>query len=321
MSKELIKEKLNKFGSSKEPFLFVLSYDLSKFYIQKLSNLPKNIKYQFDTKTKSFSKKNSNLEKFPMSFCEYKKKFDILQEERKKGNTYLLNLTCKTKIKSDLSLDEIYENTQARFKLRFKNENENFVCFSPERFVEIKKNKISTYPMKGTIDAKIPNAQTRILGDIKEMAEHTMVVDLLRNDLGIVGSKVRVEKFRYVENINAGNKKLLQVSSKISANLESNWNERIGDILTSILPAGSITGTPKKKTVEILKNIENYDRDFYTGIFGIFDGENLDSSVMIRFIEINENGEMFYKSGGGITLDSNVELEYQELLDKIYLPF
>lgn len=321
MSKQLIKEKLNKFGSSKEPFLFVISYDLSKFYIQKLSHLPKNIKYQFDIKTKSYLKKNSNLEKFPISFQEYKNKFDILQEEIKKGNSYLLNLTCKTKIKSDLSLDEIYENTQAKFKIRFKNENENFVCFSPERFIEIKKNKISTYPMKGTIDANIPNAQTRILGDIKEMAEHTMVVDLLRNDLGIVGSKVRVDKFRYVENINAGNKKLLQVSSKISANLESNWNERIGDILTSILPAGSITGTPKKKTVEILNNIENYDRDFYTGIFGIFDGENLDSSVMIRFIEINENGEMFYKSGGGITLDSNVELEYQELLDKIYLPF
>ena len=234
---------------------------------------------------------------------------------------YLLNLTAKTKIKTALSLENIYKNTQARFKLRFQNQNENFVCFSPERFVEIKKNKISTHPMKGTIDSSIINAQARILGDIKEMAEHTMVVDLLRNDLGIVGSKVRVDKFRYVEKINAGNKKLFQVSSKISANLQNNWHENIGDILTSLLPAGSITGTPKKKTIEILNKVEEYDRGFYTGIFGFFDGENLDSSVMIRFIEINKNGELFYKSGGGITCDSNVELEYQELLDKIYLPF
>lgn len=323
MSKELIKEKLNKFGFEKEPFLFVLSYDLSKFYIEKLSNLPSTIKFELNFKEhqKTRTVQENKLEKIPLSFKEYKKKFDILQNEIKEGNSYLLNLTAKTKIKTALSLEDIYKNTQARFKLRFQNQNENFVCFSPERFVEIKKNKISTHPMKGTIDSSIMNAQTRILGDIKEMAEHTMVVDLLRNDLGIVGSKVRVEKFRYVEKINAGNKKLFQVSSKISANLQNNWHENIGDILTSLLPAGSITGTPKKKTIEILNKVEEYDRGFYTGIFGFFDGENLDSSVMIRFIEINKNGELFYKSGGGITCDSNVELEYQELLDKIYLPF
>ena len=323
MSKELIKEKLNKFGFEKEPFLFVLSYDLSKFYIEKLSNLPSTIKFELNFKEHQKTKtvQENKLEKIPLSFKEYKKKFDILQNEIKEGNSYLLNLTAKTKIKTALSLEDIYKNTQARFKLRFQNQNENFVCFSPERFVEIKKNKISTYPMKGTIDSSIINAQARILGDIKEMAEHTMVVDLLRNDLGIVGSKVRVDKFRYVEKINAGNKKLFQVSSKISANLQNNWHENIGDILTSLLPAGSITGTPKKKTIEILNKVEDYDRGFYTGIFGFFDGENLDSSVMIRFIEIDKKGELFYKSGGGITCDSNVELEYQELLDKIYLPF
>ena len=323
MSKELIKEKLNKFGFEKEPFLFVLSYNLSKFYIEKLSNLPSTIKFELNFKEHQKTKtvQENKLEKIPLSFKEYKKKFDILQNEIKEGNSYLLNLTAKTKIKTALSLEDIYKNTQARFKLRFQNQNENFVCFSPERFVEIKKNKISTHPMKGTIDSSIINAQARILGDIKEMAEHTMVVDLLRNDLGIVGSKVRVDKFRYVEKINAGNKKLFQVSSKISANLQNNWHENIGDILTSLLPAGSITGTPKKKTIEILNKVEEYDRGFYTGIFGFFDGENLDSSVMIRFIEIDKKGELFYKSGGGITCDSNVELEYQELLDKIYLPF
>lgn len=322
MSKELIKEKLNKFGFEKEPFLFVISYDFSKFYIEKLSNLSDSIKYQLDNKEESTQniQNKISLKKFPISFEEYKKKFDILQEEIKSGNSYLLNLTAKTKIKTTLSLDEIYENTKSRFKLRFKNQKDDFVCFSPERFVKIEDNKIFTYPMKGTIDAKFPNAKEKILTNQKEMAEHTMVVDLLRNDLGIIGSNVRVEDFRYIETINAGDKELLQVSSKISANLENNWSEKIGDILTSILPAGSITGTPKKKTVEILKNIEDYDRDFYTGIFGVYDGKNLDSSVMIRFIE-EINSERFYKSGGGITCDSDVFLEYEELLDKVYLPF
>ena len=322
MSKELIKERLNKFGFEKEPFLFVISYDFSKFYIEKLSNLSDSIKYQLDNKEESTQniQNKISLKKFPISFEEYKKKFDILQEEIKSGNSYLLNLTAKTKIKTTLSLDEIYENTKSRFKLRFKNQKDDFVCFSPERFVKIEDNKIFTYPMKGTIDAKFPNAKEKILTNQKEMAEHTMVVDLLRNDLGIIGSNVRVEDFRYIETINAGDKELLQVSSKISANLENNWSEKIGDILTSILPAGSITGTPKKKTVEILKNIEDYDRDFYTGIFGVYDGKNLDSSVMIRFIE-EINSERFYKSGGGITCDSDVFLEYEELLDKVYLPF
>jgi para-aminobenzoate synthetase component 1 len=324
LSKDLIKEKLNKFGSSKEPFLFVLSYDLSKFYIQKLSLLPNSIKFELNKKENSNNSIKSNqtkIEKFPMLFCEYKKKFDLLQEEIKNGNTYLCNLTAKSEIKTSITLDEIYEKVEAKFKLRFKNQEDNFVCFSPERFVEIKENKIFTYPMKGTIDASIPNAQSIILSDKKELAEHTMVVDLLRNDLGIIASNVKVNKFRYIEEINAGDKKLLQVSSTISANLQQNWNEKIGNILTSLLPAGSITGTPKKKTVEILEKLEDYNRDFYTGIFGVFDGENLDSSVMIRFIEENEKGDKFYKSGGGITCDSNILNEYQELIDKIYLPF
>jgi para-aminobenzoate synthetase component 1 len=153
------------------------------------------------------------------------------------------------------------------------------------------------------------------------MAEHTMVVDLLRNDLSINASHVRVDDFRFVDTINAGDKKLLQVSSKISGNLSENWNEKLGDILTSMLPAGSITGTPKKKTIEIINDIEGYNRGYYTGICGIYDGKKLDSYVLIRFIEEDKNGNKFYKSGGGITCDSDANKEYQEMLDKVYLPF
>lgn len=313
-----LKNLLNKYGSLKEPFLFIISYDMSNFYVKPLKELPCEIKYEINEKTSSKILDKHFLVKEPISFEEYKKKFDFIQEQIKAGNSYLLNLTSQTKIHSKFTLDEIYEKAKARFKLKFFDK---FVCFSPEKFVEIKKNKIMTFPMKGTIDAKLPNAQAKILGDLKEMAEHTMVVDLLRNDLGIVSSKVRVDKFRYIDKINAGDKKLLQVSSKISGHLEDNWNEKIGDILCSLLPAGSITGTPKKKTVEILNSCENYDRDYYTGVFGVYDGQSLSSAVMIRFIEKNEKNEFFYKSGGGITCDSDAFLEYKELIDKIYLPF
>jgi para-aminobenzoate synthetase component 1 len=174
--------------------------------------------------------------------------------------------------------------------------------------------------MKGTIDANLPKAKERILNNEKEMAEHVMIVDLMRNDLGIIGSEVKVEKFRYVDKIKAGKKELLQVSSKITAKLETNWRENIGTLLDQLTPAGSITGTPKKSTVSIIHHVENYDRDFYTGVFGIFDGASLRSGVMIRFIE-KEQGKLLYKSGGGITLDSEAKSEYDELIDKIYLPF
>ena len=321
MNKKEIQNKLNKFGSSKEPFLFLLSYDLNHFFIEKLSNLNNQIKFEINQKSDLRNIHKTSLQKFPIPFEEYKKKFNYLQEQIRDGNTYLCNLTSKTQIKTEYSLDEIYKNVQSIFKIRFQNEDENFVCFSPEKFVQINDDMIFTYPMKGTIDSSIPNAKEKILANKKEMAEHTMVVDLLRNDLGIVATNVRVDDFRYIDEINAGDKKLLQVSSKISAKLESNWHKKIGDIFVSLLPAGSISGTPKRKTVEILEEIEAYERKFYTGIFGYFDGKELQSFVLIRFIEEDKKGNKYYKSGGGITCDSDAFEEYQELIDKVYLPF
>jgi para-aminobenzoate synthetase component 1 len=173
--------------------------------------------------------------------------------------------------------------------------------------------------MKGTIDAAIDNAEAKILANAKEMAEHIMVVDLLRNDLSMVAKDVRVNRFRYIEKIRAGEKELLQVSSEIEGKLESNWHEKLGEIIQTLLPAGSISGTPKRRTLEIIKEVEEYERGYFSGIFGYFDGQNFDSAVMIRFIENTPNG-LVYKSGGGITLDSNAESEYQEMQDKIYIP-
>ncbi len=173
--------------------------------------------------------------------------------------------------------------------------------------------------MKGTIDADLPMAESVILNDPKEHSEHVMVVDLLRNDLSMVAKNVRVERFRYVQKIDAGPKKLLQISSHIKGDLEKNWQDRLGDLLSTLLPAGSITGAPKRKTTQIIKEVEDYKRGYYTGIFGIFDGKSLDTAVMIRFIEKTKEG-FFYKSGGGITLDSDPIKEYEEMVDKVYVP-
>jgi para-aminobenzoate synthetase component 1 len=214
-------------------------------------------------------------------------------------------------------LYEIFGAARAKYKLYFKGK---FICFSPEKFIEIRNDTISTYPMKGTIDATLPNPKETILNNPKELAEHIMITDLMRNDIGMVANGIRVDEFRYVESIKAGEQELLQVSSKISGKLDTNWQSKIGDILEQVTPAGSITGTPKRKTTQILSLVEDYDRGFYTGVFGIVDGDTLISSVMIRFMEEND-GELYYKSGGGITLDSDCESEYEELNRKIYLPF
>ena len=77
---------------------------------------------------------------------------------------------------------------------------------------------------------------------------------------------------------------------------------------------------PKKKTIEILEKIEGYERGFFSGVFGYFDGKELDSAVMIRYIEQDNNSNLIYKSGGGITSDSDVLDEYNEMIDKVYIP-
>jgi para-aminobenzoate synthetase component 1 len=313
-------DRLSALAAKKIPFFFVISYDQSEVYVEPLESLPKGIFFKtpllrnYHPPAKYYPAITS---KKPIDYDRYKAAFDLVQKNIRAGNTYLLNLTFPTPIELSHTLLETFLGTKAKFKLYFKD---RFICFSPERFVSIDENgTIRTYPMKGTIDAAIPNAKSKILSDPKEMAEHTMVVDLLRNDLGMVSRRVRVKRFRYVDKILAGSRELLQVSSEIEAELGGGWRERLGDIIAAMLPAGSVTGAPKRSTCRIIAEAEGYERGFYTGIFGVFDGKRLDSGVMIRFIERVEAGYL-YKSGGGITIDSDPQKEYAELLEKIYLP-
>ena len=212
--------------------------------------------------------------------------------------------------------EKIFYQSKAPYKLYVKD---RFVLFSPESFVKIRGDKIYTYPMKGTMIKESENSEQELLENKKESAEHATITDLLRNDLSKVASNVKVDKYRYVEEIETPEKTILQVSSKISGTLLPEFRSSLGDVFMKLLPAGSITGAPKLKTVEIIKDVETYNRGFYTGVFGYFDGENLDSAVMIRFIE-KEGEKYFYKSGGGITFMSEAKKEYQELIDKIYVP-
>lgn len=252
----------------------------------------------------------------PVSFHNYQVGFGAVMQHISNGDTYLLNFTQPTKIETNVTLENIYQMSHAHYKIYLK---EKFVCFSPETFVKIENGKIYSFPMKGTIDAAIENAEAIILNDSKELAEHHTIVDLIRNDLSLVAENVVVEKFRYLDHIQTNQKNLFQVSSRISGDLSDNYAEQIGAIIFTLLPAGSVTGAPKKRTVEIITRTEKYNRGYYTGIFGYFDGKNLDSCVLIRYIE-NQDGQYIYKSGGGITFMSDAASEYDEMIKKVYVP-
>lgn len=317
---------MNQLGKQQHPFFFMISYDLTKSLIlptDTLDNIEGDMRFDighFHTNNVTVQQEpreeDFNFNPIPSSFEEYLKKFDRVQKEISAGNTYLLNLTAMTPIRTNLSLLNIYHSSKAKYKLYLKDK---FVVFSPETFVQIKGQSIKTFPMKGTIDASIPNAVQILTDDKKEMAEHASIVDLLRNDLGKVANHVKVNRFRYFDYVETSHKNLWQVSSEIEGQLPIDYYQNLGSILFNLLPAGSITGVPKAQAVNIISAVEGYDRGFYTGVFGYFDGHNLDSAVMIRFIEQIDN-QLVYKSGGGIHSLSQAFTEYEELIQKIYVP-
>lgn len=257
------------------------------------------------------------LEARPMEFAEYARRFGTVRRGLLRGDSFLTNLTVRTPVVSGLSLEEIFMRAEAPYLLYVPG---RFVCFSPERFVRIAGGRIATNPMKGTINASVPDARQTILNDPKETAEHNTVVDLLRNDLSIHADRVHVERFRYIDRIATRRGDILQVSSEIAGRLPAGYEARMGDILFDMLPAGSVSGAPKSSTLRIIREAEGEPRGYYTGVFGYFDGQTLDSAVLIRFIE-EEQGRMYFRSGGGITAYSDCRSEYEEVIEKVYLPF
>ncbi len=314
-------EEMNALGKKKIPFLFILDFELKKPFIIPLSELAGSpIKFETaeypNSSIHSGNEARDSLEKVPVSVEFYTSGFDKVMKAIQAGDTYLLNLCYPTRISGMASLEEIFEMSRAPYKLLWPGK---FVVFSPEQFVSISNGMIRTFPMKGTIDAAIPDAENILLNDRKEQEEHATVVDLLRNDLSIVASKVTVPRYRFISKINTGRKTLLQTSSEISGQLPGDYLDRLGEMMSALLPAGSVSGAPKKRTVELIHAIEPEERGYYTGVFGVFDGQKIDSAVMIRMIEQREDG-FYYRSGGGITYRSEMMAEYQEMLDKVYIP-
>ena len=312
---------LDELSEKKVPFFFMIDFLIENILIfndddlksgKVLVDFPsfKNVELQ-NTKNEAILWKS-----YPKSKENYQKGFEIVQNHLKRGDSYLVNYTCETPIETNLSLEDIFHQSKAKYKVLLPNQ---FTFFSPETFVEIKNQEIFTHPMKGTIDASVPNAVEELKNSVKEKAEHYTVVDLLRNDLSMVADYVMLNEFQRIDYLRTSNKNLYAMSSGISGKVKPGFQNKIGSLMKALLPAGSILGAPKPKTLDIVLEAETYDRGFYTGVAGYFDGENLDSCVMIRFVE--KKGEnLTFKSGGGITHLSKLADEYQEMKNKIYVP-
>ena len=332
-------EQLNQWGHEKKPFVFLIDFEQKKplawlvdecpdwfqFKFTKASSLKKSettlteidqasgIVDSGFTNSKANLKSENLLTKYPIDLAVYQVKFHQVMDALHKGDSFLMNLTIPTPVQNKVDFQTYFDHAKSKYVIWLK---ERFIAFSPETFIQIENGKIATFPMKGTIDASLPNAKELLLNDPKEYAEHATIVDLLRNDLSRVASKVKVTNFRYYEEIQTQNGVIGQVSSSIEGELPTDYASRIGSILYDLLPAGSVSGAPKKKTTELIASIEGTDRGYYTGIAGYFDGVTLDSCVLIRYL----GADNVYHSGGGITFQSDMASEYQEMINKVYVP-
>lgn len=300
------------------PFFFLIDFEKKVPIALPIVDCEKsNIHFQFNKKKTVTLTDEILIRPSAIDFKIYNKSFDFVKKNIVHGNSFLVNLTFPTPISCHANLDQIYQSSKALYKLLFKDQ---FVSFSPEQFIQIRNNEISTFPMKGTIRADVENAKRTLLDNKKECWEHNTIVDLMRNDLSMIANDVNVKRFRYTSEIMTDKGKLLQTSSEITGKLRDGWQQNFAHLLLQLLPAGSISGAPKNKTLSVINDAEIDSRGYYTGVFGTYDNGNVDSAVAIRYIEKTLEGNLQYRSGGGITFMSTAEEEYREMIDKIYIP-
>lgn len=315
-------QRINQLARADKPFVFIISYNQQQAYIEEAGHVDSSeMLYAFPAINNV--PKDEVINKNPVEWrfeapnrAEYQGSIEYVKANQRNGNCYLANLTCKVPIHTNLTMRDIFLRSTAKYRCWVKDK---FVCFSPEIFVRIDGETIHSFPMKGTIAASVPNAANVLMNNAKEAAEHATIVDLIRNDLSIVATKVSVEKYRYIDKLTTNKGDILQTSSEIVGQLLPHYRANIGDLLFSLLPAGSITGAPKSMTTRIIAEAERHERGFYTGIMGHWANGNLDSAVMIRFID-TDGKQLFYKAGGGITAQSNDDDEYNEMIEKVYVP-
>lgn len=188
---------------------------------------------------------------------------------------------------------------------------------SPETLVKLQNGKLHTFPLAGTRprgkdEAEDKALEADLLADEKELAEHNMLVDLGRNDLGKISKfgTVSVEKLRQIERFSH----VMHIGSTVSSEIKDGCDAL--DAIASVLPAGTLSGAPKIRACQLISELEQNKRGIYGGAIGYIDfSGNMDTCIAIR-LAYKKNGKVFVRSGAGIVADSNAEKEYEECLNK-----
>ena len=188
---------------------------------------------------------------------------------------------------------------------------------SPETLVKLQDGELSTFPIAGTSprgrtseeDAEL---EERLLKDPKELAEHNMLVDLGRNDLGRVSryGSVKVQEYLKVQKYSH----VMHITSVVTGQLRESMDQL--DAVAAVLPAGTLSGAPKIRACEIINELEGIRRGIYGGAIGYIDFTgNMDVCIAIR-TAVKKDGRVYVQSGGGVVADSDPEKEYQESINK-----
>ena len=188
---------------------------------------------------------------------------------------------------------------------------------SPETLVKLENGVLHTFPLagsrpRGKTEKEDKALERELLADEKELAEHDMLVDLGRNDLGRVSGfgKVEVEKLHSVERFSH----IMHIGSTVRGEIREDCDAL--DAIEAILPAGTLSGAPKIRACQLIGELENNKRGIYGGAIGYIDfAGNMDTCIAIRII-YKKNGKVFVRSGAGIVADSVPEKEYEESLNK-----
>lgn len=267
-----------------------------------------------------FAKISENLSK-----TEYLKKLAQIKKYLFKGETYQVNFSQSFEVPFLGDAFELYKKISvinpSPFQFFIETPRFAVISNSPERLFSIKNGIIETRPIKGTMP-RGRNAREdatnicKLLHSEKEAAELAMIVDLERNDIGkiCVPGTVKVTEKRTVEKYSHVIHTVANVRGKLEPNKD--WL----DAVYALFPGGSVTGCPKKRTIEIIRELEKEPRGLYCGSAGYIDlsGE-CDFNIMIRtlWLEKNKKGNMLkFRSGGGIVVDSDPEKEYAETMNK-----
>lgn len=239
----------------------------------------------------------------------------------KSGEVYQINYTQPISLELigkefDLYLS-LLKTANPSYSAYLNLNSKTYLSMSPENFFTKINNKISSYPVKGTrmrsnIDSEDIDLKIELMNSEKDKAEHLMIVDLIRNDLGKIcqyGS-IKVNDLFHVKSFNT----VHHMVSDINGTLKDNISET--NIFEALFPGGSITGAPKQRAIEIIDQIENYTRGIYTGAMGIISNNgDMIFNIAIRTLTL-ENQKAEYPVGGGVVWDSTAKGEREEAIQK-----